>query len=275
MLQETIEQLAETIREKALAWRGAQSDEEKWIVESQLGEEVFREIFAQDTTILGPWQLRTKGKRKEEKYEAFKVRWDALFASDDLGLSSKDLLAWCRCAGLRRLMNDNGLDSDQFGWPELWELQRAKSVNQMLEKARTATEERFKEETDLQPEEQAWFPQSEPPEAPAPAQQESNPRPDLSASLPPEVPSEYELPKTDPKAPATVAELDRILEQPTRLLTSPAFMQLMADPANFKDLSPIDREHLRGRVEKIACEMESFARSFRDFEAVLRWSRRM
>jgi hypothetical protein len=270
MPHKSVEQAVDTIRLKASAWHAAQDREEKLRVESQIGEVVFRTIFAEDTTILGPWQLRTKGKRKEEKYETFKTLWDALCSAGDLGIASRDLLAWCRSVALQRLLIDKGLNAEQLDWARLCEIQRMKSVNRMIAEARMGTKG---QSTGQAAPHQGLGGSSheEVREIAQPVPRTTTPETEAAhARLQPAPLS------TDQAvaAHASVAGLERILGEPAQLLADPAYVKLMADPANFKDLSPVQREQLRSRVERIAQEMEAYAEAYRDFEAVLRWSRR-
>lgn len=277
MSHKSVDQVAENIRNMVTAWHAAQCAEEQWRVESQMGEEVFRSIFAEDTTILGPWHLRAKGKRKEEKYEHFMTRWEALRSSEDLGIDSKDLLAWCRCVGLRRLMKEQGLDSAGLSWLGLCEIQRLKSVNHMIEKAREASEE-FR---------QRGIPTQSVGTQAAAATCSGNTSqvhvPAESSASSQAVDVENQETQSDPQPQAlepvaedeaTLGGLERLLEHPKKLFANAGYVQMMEDPVQFKDLTSLQREQLRVRVEEMARELESFARKYRDFEAVLRWSRR-
>ncbi len=270
MPQKSVEEVVDTIRQKASAWHEAPDREEKLRVESQIGEVVFKAIFAEDTSILGPWQLRTKGKRKEEKYEGFKTLWDALCSADDLGINSRDLLAWCRSVALQRLMIDKGLNPEQLDWARLCEIQRLKSVNRMIEEARRNTKDQSTGQAELHQARAASIHQE--------ARKIAQPDPPTIAAETEDLTSRPQsAPMRADQATgrhATVEGLEQILGEPAQLLTNSDYVKLMADPANFKDLSPSQREQLRIRVERIAQEMEAFARGYRDFEAVLRWSRR-
>jgi hypothetical protein len=270
MPRKSLEEIVHTIRQKASAWHAAHDEEDKSRVECQMGDEVFRSVFAEDTAILGPWQLKTNGKRKEEKYEEFKRLWDSLRSADDLGVNSRDLLAWCRSVALHRLITDKGLDPAKLGWAKLCEIQRLKSVSPMIEQARMAADDRSTAKPALQ-------------EARGKSghQVERAEESDITLEKP-ETGALSSLPQPEPvlsepaaELCATVDGLERILEQPAQLLGNSAYVKLMSDPANFKDLSPSRREQLRRRVAKVAQEMESLARGYRDFEAVLRWSRRL
>ncbi len=261
-----LQEVVDTLRQKAAAWHAAQNLEEKTSVESQIGEVVFRAIFAEDTTILGPWQLRTKGKRKEAKYEAFKARWEALCSADDCGINSRTLLAWCRSVALQKLMIDKGLKPEQLDWTRLCEIQRLKSVNRMIAEATMGIPNPSTGQAELH------HAQVDPRgvdsrEIPAPRAALATAVEGITAG-----PRLAQV-RTD-QAPATLAEWEMILGEPAQLLTNPVYKKLIADPAHFKDLSPSQREQLRSRVEKIAREMEALAEGYWDLEAVLRWSRR-
>jgi hypothetical protein len=281
MSNKSVEQIADNIREMVSAWHAAQCAEEQWRVESQMGEEVFRSIFAEDKAILGPWHLRTKGKRKDEKYEKFKARWEALCSSENLGINSRDLLAWCRCVGLRRLMTDNGLDSGGLSWLGLCEIQRLKSVNHMIERARKATEERLNRDSsppcDSTDSSEAVAPIRAhlSVEVPGTAEHMSGSQPADAEDLEAHPDSYPRVPESAPEPGATIAGLEVLLDHPKKLFANTDYVQLMADPAAFKSLTRTQREQLRVRVDEIAREMESFAQRYSDLEAVLRWSRRL
>jgi len=275
MPHKSVEEIAEGVRKMASAWHAAQCAEEQWRVESQIGEEIFSAIFAEDTTVLGPWQLKTKGKRKEEKYEEFKTRWDALCSSDDLGISSKDLLAWSRCVGLRRFMSEHGLNSRKLSWLALCEIQRLKSVNLMIERAKKAAEELLGGGTEPHPAESASNCPAGSVEEQGSVHHQYSPCPAEAKEVATEPGPKPQPEEPESKPYATLEGLERILEQPAALLANAQYMERMADPSRFKDLSPARREQLRGRVEQIARELEASAQSYRDFEAVLRWSRRI
>lgn len=278
MSHKSVEHVAENIRKMVSSWHAAQCAEEQWRVENQIGEEVFRSIFAEDTGILGPWHLKTKGKHKEEKYEKFKARWEALCSSENLGIGSKDLLTWCRCVGLGRLLADNGFDPGSLSWLGLCEIQRLKSRNHMVERARKVAEERLKRDPSAQ---RRVGSEAAPPGDPDPQVQPSDIERHRSAREAADTAEVDVSPYLKAQSPehgvesyATIEGLTRLIEHPKTLLANADYEQLMSDPVLFKEISAETREQLRRRVEAVAEEMECFARKYRDFEAVLRWSRR-
>lgn len=254
MANKPIEEIAEIIRTKAAERNSAADPSERQEVECHIGGEVFCSIFAQDTTVLGPWQLKTAGKRTDPKYQAFKQRWDQLCSQEGLGVTSKDLTAWCRARAVEQLLIENGLDPNELNWQQLNDIQRLRAVNQMVEKARKAMQQEAAR-------------QAEDPTVPISIHRRG--AVGLTKAAPP---AQCEPATAEPP---TLAELERLLEHPSELLQHAAYAKLLTSPAWFKDVPAQAKEQLLARVEAMAKHLESLARSYRDFEAVLRWSRRM
>jgi hypothetical protein len=246
-----IEELAETIRTKASERSTAQDPLKRQEAECHIGEQVFCSIFAQDTSVLGPWRLKTGGTRTNPKYLVFKQRWDQLCSQENLGVAATELTAWCRARALERLLVEKGLDPNELDWTQLTEIQRLRAVSQMVEEARKAMQgaSLAKAESPASPGVATVGKTAEMPTAPATGQTERPQRPSL-------------------------AELQRLIEQPSELLQRSAYVELLSSPVSLKEMPQQERDQLLETVDAMAKRLETLARSYRDFEAALRWSRR-
>jgi hypothetical protein len=246
-----IEELAETIRTKASARSTAQDPLKRQEAECHIGEQVFCSIFAQDTSILGPWQLKTGGTRTNPKYLVFKQRWDQLCSQENLGVAAKELTAWCRARALERLLMEKGLDPNELDWTQLTEIQRLRAVSQMVEEARKAMQSATLAKA----------------ESPAPSAV-------ATVGKAAEMPTVHATAQIELSQPPALAELQRLIENPSELLQRSDYVELLSSPASLKEMPHQERDQLLATVEAMAKRLKTLAHSYRDFEAALRWSRR-
>lgn len=126
-------EVAEHVRKKLSQCENSDEEQARNGLERDIGEELFQRIFQKDTTIIGPWHLRSSGRQKEEKYANFKDKWEALCAEDTLGARSRDLSVWCRSAAVAQMLRERGMDTGGLSWADLKRLQGIRSVRKIFE----------------------------------------------------------------------------------------------------------------------------------------------
>lgn len=87
----SVGEIANSIEISLEQWKEAVGEDERQAFERAIGEELFHNIFQADTTILGPWHLRTSGAQKVDRYCEFKNKWDYLCSRKVLQAHIKDL----------------------------------------------------------------------------------------------------------------------------------------------------------------------------------------
>lgn len=292
MLQKPIEQIADVIRLNAAKWRDTADLREKAWIESQMGAEIFKEIFAEDTDVLGPWHLKAKGKRKEAKYEKMDKRWGSFCRIEDLGIDLALLTTWYRCVATKKLLAEKGFDTQAVEWEHLARIQRLKSINQIVEQAKKTVgmasiapsppeQGRQKHGTttgetpkirEIPPRQELAVDESagpkEPPEVPLLPQARSHAQEPVPSSVHPN-------PSHSGSSQDHLTVIEQLIESPSDLVETKVYSDFMSDPDNFKKMKPAKRSELLVKVDNMARKLEKWAREYRDFEAVLRWSKRL
>jgi hypothetical protein len=281
MWERSVKELAETIQAKAAEWMAAEEGPDKANAELEIGEEIFTSIFSEDTAILEAWLVKTKGKRKEPKFVEFKKRWDKLSSTKDLGPATGELVTWYRSVAVKKLIASAGLDADKLSWSQLNQLQQLKRVDRMVEHAKKAiTHELTEEEPNVaQVEEDVNYSQTgedmEDIQSEL-SQEETMPEITTAGSDFTEAPERGEdaAPASEPESEyPTVAQIAKLIQDPVALFESGARVDFIASPDNFKSLTLTEKDQLWAEVKEMANKLETMAKGYRNFEAVLRWSR--
>lgn len=311
MNQKTVAEVAERVKEQLTLLKGLEEDGDRSGPERDIGEELFRHIFEEDTAIIGPWHMRTSGKQKDERYAGFKEKWDTLCSDLALSGNTRDLNAWCRSAAVLKMLDESGYDTSDLTWEELKRLQQTKSSRKICEECRdklpaapdavvqcpngegsAGRSEDPRQEAVTAPTEQPSEPVPvgvpEPSEEAMPAGDspvtafEENPRPHLhiagteSDVEDRDTDDSEDSPDTDAEGSDDVSMLVRnLLDNPQSFQEDAEFLIDASNPASFAALSDEDKAELLERLAQARLRYFAMSEAFGQIESAVSWSRRM